>query len=187
MSSLSELHAQFNKLTHFPEELQLLERLQSLNVSHNKITHLPSYLTTLKCLDSIFVSHNPIKGDVPREVCDRGGKQLLNYLRKQLHNNRGTKDAYRLKVMLCGEENVGKTTLATLLSAKSVSSCIGNPDVFAHNTATDGIEVRKCMKRIPLAHHNLIPKVLSDVVSVPRNSYRCQISILIAFTLLADS
>ena len=142
---LKTLDISFNKLEAVPEQLHMLKNLEKLNLSHNKLTLLPSFILSLKNLKSFLVSRNPLKG-FPKEVVERGDKDVLAYMANMLG---GTRRVYRMKLMIVGQENVGKTSVMKALKRKTEKKRLEGVREAGglgggegeRNVATDGIDI----------------------------------------------
>ena len=132
---LNSLDMSFNKLEAVPEQIHMLKNLEILNLSHNKLTLLPSFILSLKNLQSFSVARNPLKG-FPKEVVERGDKDVLAYMANMLG---GTRKVYRMKLMIVGQENVGKTSVMKALKRKTEKKSIEGEN--ERNVATDGIDI----------------------------------------------
>ncbi|KAL0965697.1 hypothetical protein UPYG_G00284570 [Umbra pygmaea] len=65
LGQLVELDMSHNCLSHFSEDISLLNGLKKLCISHNKIQYLPSQIGALRCLEELDISFNDIQG-LPR-------------------------------------------------------------------------------------------------------------------------
>ena len=137
LTNLQILDAASNKISTFPEQLHLCQNLRILNFKHNKLTSLPSSFLSLKKLESVCVSHNPVKG-IPKEIVERGDRDLIHYLENMID---GSTKVYRMKLMVVGQENVGKTSLLRCLK-KTTDKKSGKVKKDEHNVATDGIDIQ---------------------------------------------
>ena len=157
LSQLIELHLQNNKLGSLSPGIGNLTLLIYLNVSNNLIRHLPAtigYLSYLKASKSFHFDNNPKLITPPAEVIRSGFDSVFNYLQSLLE---GSRKCYRMKIMVVGQENVGKSSLLRCLIAhnnskklklKGQSSQKIHVDKNLVNTgldsmSTDGIDIGK--------------------------------------------
>jgi internalin A len=133
--SLTTLDLYDNRLTSLPESLGNLTSLANLDLCKNRLTRLPrTFADLLRDELKLDLKENPL-GDPLPELVNRGFEALAVYLRS-------LDDAialYEAKLLLVGEGNVGKTSLAAALR--------GAPFVKDRPT-THGIEIW------PLAFHH---------------------------------
>lgn len=150
LSKLKKLDVSQNKLSDIPSTVGFLTSLESLNASKNQLTDLPRNLGALTSLKTLDIKENKLKG-FPKEALATS-ESLISYLQKSLQ---GTKKVYRMKIMVVGNGNVGKTTLLRRLrvmtdrsSRTKVSRFSGfkkNSSWMASNESvpllTDGIDI----------------------------------------------
>lgn len=125
---LTALDLSKNSLRTLPEEIALLTQLRILNVSDNKLDTLPSAIGDLKNLRQFDFAGNPISANVSDEVTKKGAAKILSYLDSY---QAPTKNWNRIKLLVVGQENVGKTHLVKCLRKQE----------YPKNMSTDGIEV----------------------------------------------
>ena len=136
MTTLTSLNVSSNKIQSLPEHFHMLKNLEKLNLSVNKLTELPSYLLSLKKLQLFNVAKNPVKG-YPKVILERGNQELFHYMANMLA---GSKSVYRMKMMIVGQENVGKTSLMRALKKEKKGKKEKKED---RNLATDGIDIHE--------------------------------------------
>ena len=136
LTNLRALELSGNRLTALPPEIAQLTNLQTLALGSNALTTLPKELADLlnKGLQ-IELSNNPLNEPFP-ELIERGADALATYLRSLEE----AIPQYEAKVLLVGEGNVGKTSLATAL--------LDGPFIENRDT-THGIEIRPLRMRHP--------------------------------------
>eukprot|EP01113_Clastostelium_recurvatum_P008933 TRINITY_DN1425_c0_g1_i2.p1 TRINITY_DN1425_c0_g1~~TRINITY_DN1425_c0_g1_i2.p1 ORF type:complete len:3048 (-),score=746.58 TRINITY_DN1425_c0_g1_i2:25-9168(-) len=153
---LTTLNLSNNTIVDCPPEICQLLVLSDLDLSHNTISELSPAIGHIPSLGRLDLRGNPLTtfpltmGNLvimlrdllfdqnkitfpPPEVCARGTDHLLYFLGTQL---RGSSVANRVKLMVVGRENVGKTSLLNCLRSKSAK--------FADNCntiSTDGIDL----------------------------------------------
>lgn len=126
MKDLTTLDISFNKLKAIPDEILTLGNLSSLIVNNNKLESLPYNLSRLKHLD---ISENALSSSIPENIVTKAEK-LVEFLKNSLIPS---KRWDRLKVLVVGKENVGKTHL--IKSWKK--------HYYHENISTDGIEIQE--------------------------------------------
>ena len=151
-SSLAILDLSHNDLDSFPQSCEA-PNLRSLNLSYNCFQEVPLCICYFSSLDTLDLSHNPeitkLPADMgrlqnlfalklegmsglkfpPRSIyCDTS--VCIAYLNSKLRSSRGY---YRMKLILCGKQARGKTTLVARLQGKDVKE--------SDNQSTVGIDV----------------------------------------------
>jgi hypothetical protein len=128
-TKLSLLDLRDNWLTAVPSELGQLTRLQVLDLSSNRLTVLPAELGELPRGIDLRLDGNSLSEPLPGLV-QLGVSAVLDYLRSLP----AAVPLYEAKVLLVGEGNVGKSSLAAALR--------GEPFV-AERPTTHGIQVAR--------------------------------------------
>lgn len=125
LRKMKELYLDNNVLETLPFNLFLLEQLEILELQSNQLRKLPSTLATLTKLRIINLDDNPPLKDIPRPVLLGGVNVLRNFLEETAQRG---EYCFRTKLMIVGQENVGKTNLLRSLvkgaSAKEKASTI---------------------------------------------------------------
>ena len=126
--SLRVLSLARNRLTGVPAEIADLGRLEQLRLDGNQLTGLPASLARpLARGVTVDLGGNPLSEPLP-ELIGRGPAALAAYLR----GLERAAEQFEAKVLLLGEGDVGKTSLAAALR--------GEPFV-ARRPSTPGIEI----------------------------------------------
>lgn len=139
MNHLKAINLSDNRIEELPYRIGELKCLKELILRNNKLQSLPYSLALLPSLKVIEVSGNPIKVP-PIEIVKKGRKEILGYLKDLAE---GAEPCYRTKVMVVGQENVGKTTLINKLqNRKQRTKTKGTiKGVNTANISTDGIDI----------------------------------------------
>mmetsp|Transcript_33003 Transcript_33003/g.82965 ORF Transcript_33003/g.82965 Transcript_33003/m.82965 type:complete len:2143 (+) Transcript_33003:102-6530(+) len=111
LTGLVVLELQNNALDALSPGVGKLTSLSALDVSHNKIIHIPGVIGYLTKLNNFKYEGNDLKTP-PREVVMNGEGAVMEFLRSILQ---GASPCYRMKLMMVGQENVGKTSLLRCL------------------------------------------------------------------------
>jgi internalin A len=131
LPALTSLYFSSNQLTTFPEFIRNLSVLTSLNFENNKLTTLPEFLGNLPALIHLYTIDNPLE-DPPIEIAKKGLEAIREYFRQKREAGQDT--LYEAKLLIIGEGEAGKTTLARR---------IDDPDCPLPNLneSTEGINV----------------------------------------------
>ena len=125
-----------NRLTFLTSGIGKLEHLEVLEMHNNQIEELPPALAQLRLRQWTFEG-NPIC-NVPPEVLRSGKAHIMEYLQSLLS---GSRRLYRMKFMIVGQENVGKTCLMqSLLRSGEKTKKKGDQ---MKTLSTDGIDIHK--------------------------------------------
>eukprot|EP01103_Thecamoeba_quadrilineata_P016060 TRINITY_DN5267_c0_g2_i1.p1 TRINITY_DN5267_c0_g2~~TRINITY_DN5267_c0_g2_i1.p1 ORF type:complete len:1706 (+),score=349.49 TRINITY_DN5267_c0_g2_i1:81-5198(+) len=104
-----------NSLQAIPMEIGKLHKLSSLVLDNNNLEWLPTQLSQILLLTHLKVKGNPLS-TIPDDILRKGSKDILTFLR-DLHKIKAGWN--RLKVVVVGQEAVGKTTLLRALTFNS--------------------------------------------------------------------
>lgn len=107
LANLKRLNLSNNLLKKIPKEIGKLINLEILDISNNMIEELPPEILKLKNLRIIKTTKNPILSP-PVEIIKQGLKAIFNYFREIDTST----ELYEAKLLLVGEGNVGKSSLA---------------------------------------------------------------------------
>lgn len=114
---LVKLSLRDNRLTSLPEDFTKLTELVSLDLRNNYLEFLPSSMGWMTHLKKLRLDGNPLRTPPAELRASAGDKpaKILGYLRDL---SAGHETIYRAKLMLVGQENVGKTSLLAALRRK---------------------------------------------------------------------
>lgn len=130
LPSLISLDVSHNTLVEIPQSILKLKALSELNLEHNRFLMLPSFLASMANLVEVFLEGNSLTC-IPPQIKGKGYKDIAIYL-KQLQD--GCAIWGRMKLMLVGQEGVGKTSLLQCIQKKAKSE-------VTQLLSTDGIEI----------------------------------------------
>ncbi|WP_416864084.1 MAG: COR domain-containing protein [Imperialibacter sp.] len=134
MQSLEHLDISNTGVYDLPSNFKFLSNLKSLDLSNCAITFLPKEIIELPSLERIELAGNPLI-DPPIEIAVKGLDALKKYFEEL-----GTADEkdflYEVKLLLVGEERVGKSSLTKALSDENYSFDL-------YEKSTEGIDIKK--------------------------------------------
>eukprot|EP00026_Physarum_polycephalum_P000501 Phypoly_transcript_00502.p1 GENE.Phypoly_transcript_00502~~Phypoly_transcript_00502.p1 ORF type:complete len:1390 (-),score=279.22 Phypoly_transcript_00502:293-4462(-) len=130
LPSLITLDVSYNLLSDLPPTILQFKTLSELNLEHNRFLMLPSFLASMANLVEVALEGNPLTC-IPPQIKGKGYKDIAVYL-KQLQD--GCAIWGRMKLMLVGQEGVGKTSLLQCIQKKAKSE-------VTQLLSTDGIEI----------------------------------------------
>jgi len=145
LRKLRELYLDNNRLETLPFNMFLLEKLEILDLQVNQLRKLPSTLASLTNLRHINLEENPPLKDIPRPVLLGPVDILRSFLAESAQRG---EYCFRTKLMIVGQENVGKTNLLRALvkgasmkeksTSSSSTTASSSKDVAAPSTGANG-------------------------------------------------
>jgi serine/threonine protein kinase/GTPase SAR1 family protein len=126
-ASLRQLRIAANPMSKLPLTVSLCDGLQSLDISDTKITFLPNEVGRLTNLVELNTEHLDITDPNPSLV--KAPRDCVRYLRQRL---RGSEPYFKMKMMIVGYANRGKSTLVARLQGVDIG-----------NLSTVGIDLRE--------------------------------------------
>eukprot|EP01102_Stenamoeba_stenopodia_P006506 TRINITY_DN1787_c0_g1_i2.p1 TRINITY_DN1787_c0_g1~~TRINITY_DN1787_c0_g1_i2.p1 ORF type:complete len:1288 (-),score=192.66 TRINITY_DN1787_c0_g1_i2:91-3954(-) len=150
LSSLEVLDLHNNKLVALPLEIGELPKLHTLDVSDNQLDNLPWTLGQLSALIKLNIANNPFT-KIPTETLGRDITFLKNWL---LSLKSGSVACKRMKLMLVGQENVGKTSLSRCFKEMSAKGIKKMSKKSPSTISTDGIDIEDWEPIDPTASPN---------------------------------
>lgn len=160
LDKLVQVDLSYNQLDTFPEPITNAVNLQVVNVSNNSLKDLPVAIGRLKQLRTLNVANNKMRSfpaqlglmadtiqtflwdgnplEIQAEVLAQGGRGVLEFLKDLMS---GAKPCFRMKLMIVGEENVGKSTLTEQLVKRWASPWAEVQVDVNKNISTDGVEI----------------------------------------------
>ena len=118
VTTLTKLLIDQNLLTTLPDEIGAMTSLLTLNLKQNNILELPLSFRHLSALDKDFHIDAENIRMPPKEVVKQGCKNIRQFLESLVD---GSSPCYRTKLLVVGQENVGKTSLVRQLRNPSKS------------------------------------------------------------------
>ena len=139
LSHLTKLYLNSNQITEIPEYLGQLSNLTRLDLRSNQITEIPEAIGGMEKLEKLDLRGNPMP--IPPEILggkefyqDPGDLRTILGFYFQTRNPNDTEELNEAKLLIVGEGESGKTTLANKLL---------NPDyqLKEQEPSTEGIDV----------------------------------------------
>ncbi|PSB02484.1 COR domain-containing protein [Merismopedia glauca] len=139
LSNLTELDLSFNQITEIPAYIAQLSKLTELDLSGNQITEIPEAMRRLEKLEKLDLRGNLLP--IPPEILgkkefwqDPGDVHTILDFYFQTRDPNATEELNEAKLLIVGEGEAGKTTLAHKLL---------NPDyeLKEQEPTTEGIDV----------------------------------------------
>ena len=116
-ASLKQLRIASNPMSELPHAVSLCDGLQSLNISDTKITFLPNEMGRLTSLTELHTEHLDITDPSPSII--KTPRDCVRYLRQRL---RGSEPYFRMKMMIVGYADRGKSTLVARLQGVDIGN-----------------------------------------------------------------
>ncbi|EGC30717.1 roco6, ROCO family protein [Dictyostelium purpureum] len=139
LTHLTHLDLSGNCISVLPPELSKLTELVRLDISYNILTTLPLYIVSFKKLESLELQGTlDYLVSPPRRIAETG--KLIDIQRYFQDLFQGD-PSYRVKLMIVGQENVGKTSLVKCLKMKKKFA--KGVDHLGTNVSTDGIDIEE--------------------------------------------
>ena len=139
LTNLQTLNLSRNQLNTLPADIGQLTNLQSLNLSRNQLSTLPETIRKLTKLQKLYLRRNPVP--IPPEIL--GSKNLsegsgdVNEILDfyfQIQDPNETEPLYEAKLLIIGEGEAGKTSLAKKIEDE-------NYKLDSNEKSTEGIDV----------------------------------------------
>ncbi|WP_293334119.1 COR domain-containing protein [Microcoleus sp. CAWBG58] len=133
LSNLTWLYLSNNQITSIPEAIAQLSNLTWLDLHSNQITVIPEAIRGIEKLEKLKLHGNPLP--IPPEILQGDLRTILDFY-FQTRNPDDTEELYEAKLLIVGEGEAGKTTLAQKLL---------NPDyqLQEQQPSTEGIDVSR--------------------------------------------
>ena len=112
MHKLADIDLSDNSIAELPIEIGRLVDLENLNVSNNDIKEIPKDIVNIKSLKNFQTGGNPLEKP-PLEIVVKGLSDMKRYF-EQLGGQK-VDLIYEAKLLIVGEPDAGKTTLAQIL------------------------------------------------------------------------
>lgn len=119
LSNLANLWLDNNRITFLPDSVVELEKLEELVLQGNQIAILPDNFGKLTQVNIWKVKDNPLI-QPPYEVCMKGIPYIAAYQKELAHAQTAVKP--RLKLVLMGQTNAGKTKLRQCIVSKPLDA-----------------------------------------------------------------
>jgi Leucine-rich repeat (LRR) protein len=141
LSNLTGLDLSRNQIIEIPEAIAKLSNLTGLDLSRNQIIEIPDGIRSMEKLEKLDLRGNPIP--IPPEILgekefykDPGDLRTILDFYFQTRDPNATEELNEAKLLIVGEGEAGKTTLANKLL---------NPDyeLKQQEPATEGIDVMR--------------------------------------------
>ena len=147
LSSLTDLNVKHNQLQTMSAGIGTLSKLVRLDISHNKIVELPAAVGFLRGLETSGRFNFEENKDLKFYEDLMAGEDLsalFVFLRAKLD---GSERCYRMKLMVVGQENVGKTSLLRCMTKKTHIDKELMKATKLTSMSTDGIDIGQLIAR----------------------------------------
>ncbi|TAD75245.1 MAG: GTPase [Oscillatoriales cyanobacterium] len=136
LKNLTELHLGGNQLGELPAVIAQLENLTNLDLSDNHLSQIPEFIRDLPQLKKLDLRGNPIS--IPPEILGEKGwygvGDLQTILDFYFNSQYDPKPLYEAKLLIIGEGEAGKTSLAKKLKDETY-------ELQPREKSTEGIDV----------------------------------------------
>lgn len=129
MVELKELNLSSNYLSSLPDEIANL-KLSSLNLSNNELETVPCSLSNMTTLKNLNLRGNRFAPYLADNLIKKSLPKVMEFLKE---NHEPVKTWKRLKILVVGKENVGKTCLIRRIQNKD----------YTRNMSTDGVQIQE--------------------------------------------
>ena len=148
--SLSELALNDCLLEEVDVSIGNLLALKKLSLRGNRLKYLPQTMGHLTKLTNLDVSDNSDLSSPPPETVKGGTAAIVGFLHDLIADS---KPSYRMKLMVVGQEAVGKTSLLRCITAKQRKPSFFGTKRSASKAplSTDGIDIEQWDRRVKLA------------------------------------
>lgn len=116
-ASLKQLRIAGNPMSELPRAVCLCQGLESLNISDTRITFLPNEMGRLTNLSELHTDNLDITDPSPSVM--KTPRDCVRYLRQRL---RGSEPYFKMKMMIVGYANRGKSTLVARLQGVDIGN-----------------------------------------------------------------
>ena len=138
LSNLTWLYLGGNQITVIPEAIAQLSNLTRLDLSDNQITVIPEAIRGMEKLEKLHLQGNPIP--IPPEILgekyEAGDLRTILDFYFQTRDPNDTEELYEAKLLIVGEGEAGKTTLAKKLLNSDY-------ELQEQELSTEGIDVSR--------------------------------------------
>jgi serine/threonine protein kinase/GTPase SAR1 family protein len=145
MTNLQLLNLANNFIPSIPAAISNLVELRDLDISNNRLLTLPPALGFLHNLKSLKLANNAFRTPPPEVLSKNNVKLVLGYLRDLA---KGAEPVYRIKLMMVGQENVGKTTILRHIKRRRLRRAVKKGPIKP-TISTDGIDVDEWQLEVP--------------------------------------
>ena len=145
LTNLKQLLLSQNSISNVPSSIIKLSSLQLLDVSHNNLSSLPPNIGMMREITELALRGNNHLKTPPADVIAEGTDSILRFFRDLLET---AEPCYRLRLMLVGQENVGKTTLLRILMKERHAA--------DQNISTDGVDIHELTMTINMVHEGIV-------------------------------
>lgn len=145
LSCLQILNLANNQLATIPASISNLVELRELDISSNRLLTLPPAMGFLHNLKVLKLANNQFKTPPPEVISKNNTKLTLGYLRDLA---KGAEPVYRIKLMMVGQENVGKTTILRHIKRRRMRRAAKKGPIKP-TISTDGIDVDEWFLEVP--------------------------------------
>jgi Leucine-rich repeat (LRR) protein/GTPase SAR1 family protein len=160
LTALLELYCNETRLDELDPSIGALVNLRKLGLRNNSLRFVPQTVGHLTKLAMLDLHGNPELTSPPPETVRQGTAAIIGFLSDLIADSC---PSYRMKLMIVGQEAVGKTSLLKCLTSKrvgapskAVSTLKSKVTRYKSNLSTDGIDIEQWDRKLKMANGDTV-------------------------------